>query len=172
MATLLQIEADAQALLDLIEGTDAELTSETESALDVWFKEVESAEASKLEGYCKIIRTFELRAAARKEEAERLAKLVRAEENKAKRLKERLKFHLEATGKHRIDTATYRITLVANGGPVPFEMPPDARELPPEYVNEIVTHKPRIEDIRDALAAGKAVPGCRLRERGCHVRIA
>jgi hypothetical protein len=170
MTTLLQIAADAQALLDLIDGADAELDPATEAALDAWFQEVEVAEATKLEGYCRLIRILELRAAARKEEAERIAKLVRVDENKARSLKDRLKLYLEVAGKKWIDTATYRITLVANGGKAPLEIPPNAAELP-EQVQRISVSAD-VDAIREALECGDAVFGCRLLDRGKHVRIA
>jgi hypothetical protein len=170
MTTLLQIAADAQALLDLIDAADPELDAATEAALDAWFQEVEVAEATKLEGYCRLIRTLELRAAARKEESERIAKLVRADENKARALKLRLQFYLEIAGKKRIDTATYRITLAANGGKPPLEIPPNAAELPEQF--QRISVSADVDAIREALDRGEAVFGCRLLERGKHVRIA
>lgn len=169
MKTLLSITADVRALLELIEECDAELDAATEASLDDFFREVKAAEGEKLEGYCRLVRTLELRAAVRREESERLIKLVRSEENKARRLKERLKMHMELTQAKRIDTATYRITLVANGGKSPLELPPDAKELPPEYQTVLV--ESNNEAIRDALESGVKVPGCRLLERGRHVRL-
>jgi len=172
MPTLLDIAADVAAIAALVDDCDAELTPDVEEALTAWFAEVRGAESVKLDGYACYIRTLELRAAARKEEQERLAKLVASETNKAKRLKERLRQYLEATGQRRIDTARYRVTLAANGGKAPLVTPANARDLPPEYGEVRTEFVPDMDRIRAALERGETVPGCSLLPRGNHVRIA
>ena len=168
---LLEIGQDVNALAELIDGLEGgEMTPETEAALESFFAEIGEARDRKLDGYCALIRTWILRAAARREETERLAMLVQSEENKAKILKERLKMFLEMTGTKRIDTARYRITLCGNGGKLPLDYPEDPTQLPETF--QRIEIKADTETIRNALENGEDVPGCRLLPRGSHVRIA
>lgn len=165
--TLLDLAADAAALLELIDGVE-ELTPEVESALDGWFKEVGDAEAERVDSICCIVRTLDLRAACRREEAERLTRLVKAEENKSRRIKDRLRLYLDIAGKRRVDTARYRVTVCSNGGKAPLDLP-DPASLPEEYRR--VEFHADVDTIRAALESGVEVPGCALLPRGSHVRI-
>lgn len=171
MQTLLSIADDARALLDLLDSCpDGELDDATSAALDKWMGEIQRTAEAKVEGYAVIIRTLELRAAARKEERERLARLVQADENNVKRLKDRLLIYFTATGTKRIDTPRFRVSVCANGGVVPLVMPLEPRDLPPEFQRREVVAD--VDVIRKVLELGQEIPGCRLLARGSHVRIA
>jgi hypothetical protein len=171
MATLLEIADDVRALSDLLDGLDGgEIQAgDQATALDKWFDEIGGAEKQKLDNYAALIRECELRAAVRREEKERLAKLVSAEDNKARRLKDRLKLYLEITGKKKIETDRYRISLCGIGGRAPLDKPADARALPPRFV--ITRYEADTDAIRAALEAGEEVDGCRLKDRGSYVKI-
>ena len=173
MKTLLAISDDLQALHDLIsEATDAtggELSPDVEAALDSWFAELEGARDAKLDSYVSLIREMQLRAAARREEAERLQMRVAADEAGVRRLKERLKLFLESQGARRVETSRFRVTVCQNGGLQPLEVAVPPEMLATEY--QRVRVEVDGERLRKDLEAGKVVEGARLLPRGSHLRI-
>jgi hypothetical protein len=166
--TLLDISADVQALADLLEEA-GELTPEASAAVEQWFAELGGAEQTKLDNYCALIRSLQLRAAARKEEAERLAKRVRIDEATASWLKQNLLRYMHATGSKKIETDRYLLTRRVNGGKQPLEITLPVDQLSPLY--QRVEVKADQDEIRAALEAGVIVDGCRLLPRGEHVEI-
>ncbi len=169
MSTLLEIGADMQSLMALLEESDGEITPENSLVMDAWFNELESAQDQKLDGYVAIVREFQLRAAVRKEEQERLAKRVQADENTAKRLKDRLKLYLEMTGQQKVETRRYKLSVCNNGGLIPVKVPDDPFEVPEKFRKVEVSVN--VESVRKALEAGASVPGAVLLPRGTHLRI-
>lgn len=168
--TLLEIADDFRAMADLMDGLDGgELDEAAERALSEWFADLGDKQAHKLDSYCALIRTFELRASVRRSEMERLSLLVKAEENKAKRLKDRLKLYLEATGQRKVDTDRYSVSVQANGGSLPVEVSVPVDELPIACTQAKLFAD--VDMIRETLLAGGDVHGCKLLPRGSHVRI-
>jgi Siphovirus Gp157 len=173
MPSLLEINADLVAFRQLLEETAeanaGEITPEAEQVLDEWFAALGQERDAKLDNYVALIRDYTLRAAARREEMERLAMRVKVDENQARRLKDRLKLFLELQGQKKIETARYRIAVAANGGKQAVEVLVPAGELSAIYQRlkvEVDT-----EALREALTAGKEVAGARLQPRGTHLRI-
>jgi hypothetical protein len=169
MTTLLDISDDVRALADLIDETDAELTPEVEAALDQWFKELGDRQGAKLDAYAALIRISELRAAARREERDRLDRRIHADEVLAKRLKERLLLYFELTNQRGLETARYKIRVCQNGGVTPMKIDCPPESLPPPYQRHVV--QANTEAIRKSLEAGNRIGGCELLPRGKHVRI-
>jgi len=175
MATLLAIADDLLAFRQLVEeaaeGNDGELTPEAASALESWFDELGTQRDVKLDAYCALIREWTLRASARREEAERLAKRVRVDENAVRGLKERLKFFLELEGIKSVETARYKVSVCGNGGRQALEIGVHPTDLPAGFRRVTVT--PDEEAIRSALASGEDLDlyGIRLLPRGTHLRI-
>lgn len=176
MPTLLQIGDEVQALVQLLdEAAEAneggELSEEQSAAFDKWFQEIGAKREDKIDAYCGLIREMDLRAAARREEMERLALRVRVDENQARALKLRLKDHFIATGEKKVETRRFKVWVQNNGGKQPLELHPmlDPNKLPTEL--QKVTISPDLDKIREALADGCEVPGCRLLPRGTQLRI-
>lgn len=170
MPTLIDIGQEMTALAALLdELPDGELTPETAAALDAWFAEIEGDREHKLDGYCALIENWQLRAAARKGAAERLLRHVQADENRVKRLKERLKFFMEMTGQKKVETERYKIAVCNNGGKAPVEITGDVHAMPPQF--QRVTIAPNTDVIREALEAGGKWDFARLLPRGTHLRI-
>lgn len=165
MPTLLEIGDELGDVLALIEDNSGEL----DSYLSVWFEKIQEDLQNKADNYACLVRELELRATARKAEAERLAELSATDANLAKRLKARLLAFMEMNSIPRIDTARYRITVAKNGGLVPVKVTVTGEELPPSYQRHAIT--PDLDAIRDALMAGKEVVGAALLPRGSHLRI-
>jgi hypothetical protein len=125
----------------------------------------------KVDGYVALIRERTLRAAARKQAMERLAKRVRADENAARRLKNRLHWFMKNRGLDKIETKRYRVALCANGGKLPLEVSVGPEELPEESQHAVTTVTVDHKALRQALDAGREVPGVKLGECGTHLRI-
>lgn len=172
MSTLLQISEDILALNNLIEeatSEDGEIDTAVAEALDQWFTTLLKDRDNKLDNYGALVRTLELRAAARKEEMERLAKRVAVDTNQAKYLKQRLREFLDMHKMPKIETRRFKFNCQNNGGVLPMQLPDDPETLPKDY--QRVEIKADTDKIRADLVAGKQVPGCSLGVRGRHLRI-
>lgn len=168
--TLLEISDEMAALESLLEEVGGDVTDESASKyVDQLFAEIGEALHSKVDGYATLIRKCDLTAAARREEAERILAGSRAEENKAKWLKERLKFVLTRMNIKKaghIRTAS----ICANGGKAPLNITAARpEEVPPQYQKTVVAFDEVA--IRAALEAGVELPFASLLPRGSHVRI-
>jgi hypothetical protein len=88
----------------------------------------------------------------------------------AERLKERLKGAMEGTGRLKIDTERFKISVQRNGGKLPVAIDPTAMDLwDGKFVR--VKREPDADVIRQALEAGEEVVGCSLMERGTSLRV-
>lgn len=171
-STLFEIGEDMRALLAIMDECDEELTPDVDAALDQWFKELSNGEAAKLDGYVNLIKTLEMEATAAIAEAEQYEMKARVRKNRVARLKDRVKEHLEATGRKKVETATKRtIAIQANGGVIPVKIAEgtDPASIPDEFA--IVTRAPNLDAIREKLKTGESLPFATLGERGTHLRI-
>lgn len=169
MSTLLKIGSDVQALADLLDKADAELSADEEAALEQWFAELQQNQRAKLDGYGSLIRELELRVAVRKEEAERLQKRAKTGAALADRLKERLHLFLHLTKQMKVETDRYTFSVVANGGSEPLDITVPVEELPDAYT--VVERKADKRKIAEALKAGTRIAGCTLLPRGTRLSI-
>lgn len=166
--SLWDITEDCLALHDILTDVEGDVSDEVAlQAVDEWFAENEANLAAKADGYAALIQLFTARGKARKAEAQRMARLAEADENNARRLKSRMLWALDRLGLRRLDTDRFRLTVAGNGGKVPVEVLGD---VPDTYM--IVSRRPDMDAIRQALESGKEVPGARLGERGQHLRVA
>lgn len=172
VSTLLEISEDLlslEAVVDEFTTEDGEIDPKVAEAIEQWFAELEEDRDRKLDNYGALVREKLLRAKSRKEEADRLQALVRADENQAKYLKQRM---LEFFDRHKIkklDTHRFRFSVRGNGGLEPLDKPEDPTTLPEQYQRKII--EADTDTIRKALAAGIQVPGCALKPRGRHLQI-
>jgi hypothetical protein len=97
MPTLFQFGADLLAVYDTIDDLGGELSPDVEK----WFDELATGEAVKLDSYVGLIRQADAEAAAATEEMERWKMRAQARKNLAAKLKDRVKQHLELTGRRR-----------------------------------------------------------------------
>ena len=172
--TLYAITADLIALDDILTESGGDITDEAaERAVDSWLESLGNERDEKLDGYCGLIREIESRCEARKVEATRLSALARADDNAAKRLKDRMKLMMELTRTAKIETTHFKIGVCANGGKQPIELRPEYLAnptlLPPAFQH--VEIRPDTDAIREGLEAGEAMIFAELKPRGTHVRI-
>ena len=179
---LVELEALLNAAYDQTEppadASDADRAEYSESrksveeALWAFFVANEEHSQTKIDGYCGLIREFELRATARKDEADRIAKLAKADANKVDALKARLKEYLEFTKQPKVTTLHHSIWIQANGGLRPLVLDEavaaDPTLLPAEY--QRVKIEPDNAAIRKALETGD-LPFAQLGERGNSLRL-
>ena len=166
--SLYAISSELELILDAILEGGAD-SPEAQQALEAHLAGLDAALDACADDYAGLIRSLELRSAARKTEADRMRSLAKADEALAERLKDRLKEAMEACGRTKIDTARFRLSVAGNGGKQPLKVTATAEELGPDYTSTFV----EVDNtkIRAALEAGKVVPGCTLLPRGTGLRI-
>lgn len=164
--SLVDISGDLRAIEDLLEETCGEIVDE---ALEKWFDELGTERDRKIDNYCALIDDLDSQAKRHREDAARLAEWAQTDENKVKRLKERLLWFFEA---HRIDrliTAHYKPRICGNGGKQPLSVKVEAEKLPEEFQRHII--EPNTDAIREFLQAGEELEFAELLPRGQHLRI-
>ena len=127
--TLLDIADDARALAELLDEKEGDITGQ-EEAVQAFLDETGEALTVKVDAYAGIIRELEAMSATRKAEAKRMADLAKADENRAKWLKERLLLALDVMGETRIEGDRHRVSIAKNGGKVPVVVPDNIDVLP------------------------------------------
>jgi len=167
MPTLFQMGADLLAVYDQIDDLGGELPPE----LEAWFDELATNEAAKLDSYVGLIRQADAEAAAATEEMERWKMRAQARTNLSKRLKDRIKQHLELTGRAKVETVTGRVLAIQkNGGKQPVIVDWLPLEELPERFKKVTITEDR-DKIAEALASGEELTFARLEPRGTHLRI-
>lgn len=170
--TLFQISDDLLALDDLLNELEGDVSDPAVAeAIDEWFCGLHDEVPEKIDSYAALVKENEARAKTHKEDAARSMALATAEENKSKRLKERLKLFFETQGIGKMETQRYKLAIQNNGGVLPLIMPDG---IQPEDVPEEF-RKVRVEidtdAVRAALEANTALEFAQLGARGSHLRI-
>ena len=172
MSTLYQITEDLQALDDLLVELGGDLSDpRVEAAITAWAEQLDSDLTGKADNYAALIREIEARALVREEEAKRLADRATVDRNVAIRLRDALKEAFQARRIKVMETARFKISVARNGGKAPLVIE-NPSLIPLSYQSEIPARlELNRELIRETLESGKAVPGCKLGERGTHLRM-
>lgn len=170
MTTLYELSDDIRNLESALEEAEDE---EARRILIGAYLSTEQQLAEKLDGYAALITELQSRADARENESRRLQALAKTDTSRIDALKERLLWFYREHELKKVETARYRITMVANGGLLPLLKPADPMELPEEYriVETVTVVKPNNDALREALAAGEYIPGVALGERGSRIQI-
>lgn len=165
--TLFDISEDLEklsGLLDLVESDDQQ------EIIEQWFEQLGEERDCKLDGYAALIGEMQARAEARKAESRRLAELAASDENKARLLKERLKWFLEKHQMKTLETARYKLSVVKNSTrPLVVNSHVAIATLPDEY-KKISVELDTVA-VREALKQGIDLDFARLGEAGTHIRI-
>jgi hypothetical protein len=167
--SLYQITAEMQSLIDAFDAHGAE-SPEAEAAIREHAAAIAEAFDAKADGYAALIRTCEVRSAARAEEADRMKRLAQSDDALASRLRRTLVEAMQATGRTKVATDRFTLSVVANGGKLPVVIEDEAA-LPAEFVVPHVTTRVDREAVRSALEAGTPVSGARLGERGTRLSL-
>ncbi len=168
MRPLYEIAADIKAIDDLLDEAD-EADGVAADILAKFWDESEGALKAKIDGMLRLERSLLAQASMRTAEANRLDALARRDTNKARRIVDSIKEHLETIGLSKIETELFSIAVVANGGAQPVVID-DAMTIPEGFFR----HPPPVLDrtaIAKALSAGETVPGVHLGVRGRRLRV-
>lgn len=166
--SLYAIHCEMETIIEAILEGGAD-SAEAQAALDAHLADLDAALDAKADDYAALITSLNARAAARSIEAKRMRQLADADEALADRLKERLKTVMETTGRTKIDTARFRLSVAGNGGKQPLVIDADPATLP-KHLTAVRVEADK-EAIRAALEGGATIPGCTLLPRGTSLRI-
>lgn len=167
--SLYEISEDLSSLKDAL----LESGGEADEQLEAWFDRIGEERNRKVVDYCKLIASLEAGAEMCDAEITRLNVLRSAQENTAKRLKERLKVFFEAQGLTKLQLGIFSPRIQANGGKAPLIVPEAWEKEPaaaPEAYQRRVIQLDK-ESIRADLEAGVPVEGCAIGPRGVHLRL-
>ncbi len=150
--------------MNLYELTDSylkvlELIENGEEGLEDTLESINDTIELKADGYARIIRNLEANAVALKTEIDRLTNRRRSIENSIDRLKENLKNAMIATGKEKIKTDLFNVTVVNN--PVAVNVI-DEKLIPEEYFKVEIIRKLDKISLRDAIKNGEEIQGAEL----------
>ena len=166
--TLWVISDELEALGEQIAESGGVLSPELEAALDA----VEEDFTAKVERVALYIRDCELNAEKAKMEADRLTKIRRHHESKAKGLKSYLLAVMERHGREKVDTYKARVSRVANSRPtVSWQGDGEYADVPDEFRTTRTVHKLNTDRVLEAIRDGEPLPDGVVVERGSHIRI-
>lgn len=123
----------------------------------------------KADSMAKIIKSLQANAEMVKAEIERLSARAKSFENKAEFFKGVLFQNMKATGKQKIKTAMFTISIAKNGGKEPLKITGDISDIPMKY---LIPQDPKLDtDAIRALLKEKPVDWAHLEPRGEHLGI-
>lgn len=170
MPTIFEITGEWQALIELLEETGGDITDPAvEEYVEKCFDDIENDLERKVDGYVQVLNELKARAAARKAEADRLAKRAKVDLNTMKTMKERLTYALIGLGREKIETERFKVTVANAGGKQPLTL--DDGPLPSDWVDVQTVENPAKDRIRAFLESGNTLPFARLEERGKVLRV-
>ena len=157
---LYELKENYLKVLELIESGEENLEDTLESINDT----IEV----KAENYAKIIRNLEGNVNMLKAEVERLNSRKKSIEGNVDRLKENLKMAMIVTGKEKIKTGLFNITVANN--PVALKVV-DENKIPEIFFTYETIKKMDKATIKDLLKAGQIVEGAELTQgRGLRIK--
>lgn len=159
---LYEINAEFAEIDRLLDETDGEMTGEIESRLD----QLGFAFDRKVEAICCVIQNLKGEAEAARNESRRLAALAAKRERRAESLKEYLRYHLEFSGRDKVDTGRFAVSL--RKSPVTINWVGEG-EPPPEY--QRVTVALDKSKAIEAYKTGKLLPDGFEIKQSNHLRI-
>ena len=123
----------------------------------------------KAENYAKLIRNVEADIRAIRDEEIRLASRRVAKENFIKSLKSNLMWSMKETGKEKIKSELFSISVAKNGGKVPITIDVKPEELPKEFQKVIVEADK--DALRDYIQETGDLSYAHFEDRGEHLSI-
>lgn len=159
--------AAAQELEEMLLDSSGELTEEMEGQFAILTQQAESFPAA-IDDVLALVRDIEIRAEARKAEADRLKARAKRDEAVAAWFKSQVLRTMQAQGLKKIECLRWRATVAQPGGKPALELIGD---VPPEYVEQEIIHVTDKDKIRTELESGKILSFARLVEKQPYLRI-
>lgn len=167
--SLFNISEDLEKLNELLDEVSDD--TQQQELLSHWFTQLGTERDRKLDAYAALIAEMLARAEVRKTEAKRMMELATSDEQRARLLKERLKWFFETHQLKTVETPRYRLSLAKNGGKAPLILKAGLapQQLPKRF--QTVSIEPNTNAIRAALEAGEDLDFATLGDRGTSLRI-
>lgn len=162
MASLFELTAEYQALLDLGDSIDPK---DQQTFLDT-LESMDYEVGLKADSYAAVRTMLKGRSDVIKGEIARLQAVLKTLDGNISRMEDSLQTAMTQMGKNEIKTDLHRFRIVNNGGVLPIVIDGD---VPDSYTKVIL--EPDMVKIRAALDAGEQLPFAHLGERGTHLRI-
>lgn len=164
MATLYELTDDYMMLLEMAEDPEVDL-----DVLADTMEGISGEIEEKADGYARVIRELDAKAAAVKAEVERLTARRQSLENAARRIKDTLQMAMIATGKTKFKTDLFSFGIQKNPASVVMDEQ-YIENIPEEY---LIQQEPKLDraKIKEDLKAGKDLEGIAHLEQGESLRI-
>ena len=167
MSTLYELKEEFKMLLDMMEDDSID-----EEMIQNSLEGIECEIEIKAEGYAKILKELEGQAEAVRKEISRLDDKYGKIVANMDRLKTNLKIAMNETGKKKIQTDLFTISVCKNGGKTPLIIDGvDIDEVPEKYKEMHKIEKLNTDAIREDLEKGIDVGFARFGERRESLRI-
>jgi len=154
--SLYQISENYMEALDVLTDPEADLPIEAvNDTLEALGGELED----KAINVAKFLKNMEATAKAIKEAEAEMARRRKALENRVKWLKDYLKANMEHTGISKIECPYFKLSVQKNPPAVAIL---DEEAIPAEFKEQVVSWKLDKTGIKNAIKAGKSVPGAEL----------
>lgn len=167
MSTLYELKEEFKMLLDMMEDDSID-----EEMIQNSLEGIECEIEIKAEGYAKILKELEGQAEAVRKEISRLDDKYGKIVANMDRLKTNLKIAMNETGKKKIQTDLFTISVCKNGGKIPLIIDGvDINEVPEKYKEMQKIERLNTDAIREDLEKGIDLGFAHLGERGESLRI-
>lgn len=151
---LYEASGAARELEAMLLDSEGELTEAMDGHFDILAKQAESLPAC-VDEVLSLVREIEVRAEARKAEAERLRQRARRDEAVAAWMKSQVLRVMQSEGLKTLETPRWRATAAMPGGKAALEI---VGEVPTEFTREEIRITPDKDAIREAIESGQTLP--------------
>ena len=149
-----KLSVNAQQLERFLEDAEGDITGHEEEILK-WMESIADRQNELFDDSCDLHNHFAALAKAQKEEADRIMELAKANENKAKKIKEALFAYMTTNNIRKGETTRHKLSIAGNGGKAPLvfadELFDDSGKMNaeklPEYLRAI-QYVPNMVEIR------------------------
>lgn len=170
LPSLYAIGREFDALADIIDGADGEVTEADAGALEGWLEALEGTLAQKVEAVCAWRAETLARAEARAREAKRLAALAKRDTKHVDRIDALMLVTLQQAGLTKVESARFVVSVDENGGREPIVLDDEWETvLPVGYIR--YTAAPDKDAIYESLKQGWDVRGAKLGAKGTHLKV-
>lgn len=159
MPKLFDIGSDLIRISEILDECGGEIDERADADFLAWAESVHQSEAEKLDRFYGLIASLESKQDLAKAESKKFADLAASCESQVKWLKNKLKYHMTATGREdkKLESAMGRkFWIQRNGGSVPVLLYPGVtpEAVPDEYT--VVRREIDMKAVREALLEIKA----------------
>lgn len=154
-------DAIQQEITGMLSVPDEELTDEQQAMMSTYLDELGQQEVAKVDAFGQFLRVQSATAEACKKEAQRLASKAKTAESRIAWLKAKYLDIMQANGLRKVQGNAYTLSVMESEA---VAVTADIRNLPEFFIRRKETVEADKAVIKEALKAGKVIPGCELRK--------